>query len=163
MSSTSQTRDQLSRVNLTPMTQILAIARVGMATYGIGYIVLGITWVILPMQSRISGIGWIGWLTPGTVGTAFMIVGTLSTCVAMAPRRLPRVAKIAWLALTAMPGILAAYFLVAWVGYLIPLVDSDAERGIASAASYLLIASGAAGMSRVSQIAHRLQDRWESV
>ena len=145
------------------MTQILTIARVGMATYGIGYIILGITWIALPVQSRISGIGWVGWLTPGIVGAGFVIVAALAITNATISKRLPQLSKVTWLALTAMPGILAAYFLVAWVGYLLPMVESDAKRGIASTASYLLIAGGAAGMSRVSQIAHRLQDRWESV
>lgn len=143
------------------MSQILAIARVGMVAYGVGYIILGITWIALPTQSRISGIGWVGWLTPGIVGTCFVIVGTFAICISLLPKRSPKGTKISWLALTAMPGILAAYFFVAWIGYLIPAFESDAERGIASTASYLLIAGGAAGMSRVSQIAHRLQDRWE--
>ncbi len=150
-------------VSKTPMSQILAIAKASMLTYGVGYIVLGITWIVLPTESRTSGIGWVGWLTPGAVGAAFVLVGAYAATVAVHRTRSLRITQISWLALTAMPGILSGYFLVAWIGYLIPVVESDAEKGIASTVSYLVIASGAAGMSRVSQIASRLQDKWEAV
>lgn len=150
-------------IKSTPMSQILDIVKVGMTAYGVGYIILGITWIALPTQSRVSGIGWTGWLTPGIVGTAFVIAGTIGASVAILPIRSPRATQLAWLVLTAMPVVLSLYFLVAWIWYLIPTVASGSERGIASAVSYLIIACGAAGMSRVSQIAHRLQDKWEGV
>lgn len=143
------------------MTQILGITRASKTVYGAGYIVLGLTWLLLPTQSRLAGIGWVGWLTPGMVGAAWILAGTFALTVALQPKRLQRLTTAVWLTLTALPGVLALYFLVAWVGFLLPWVTGGAERVIASAASYIVIAAGAAGMSRVSQVAHRVQSRWE--
>ena len=58
------------------------------------------------------------------------------------------------------PTVVGLYFLVGWVGYLIPSVEGGAPTGITTTASYAALAVNAGLMSRVTLICHRVLSRW---
>lgn len=132
-------RRGISRIAADPVIAYLVVA-------GLGYILAGLTWIVIPSRTRELGIEWIPGVSAQVVGVVWVIAGTLALAgVLGAPTRL------AFIALQAWPMILGAFFLVSWVVSLMPdsVWHAGNERGYTTTISYSLISVGAYAVGRL--------------
>ena len=146
---------------MTPFHQIIALTRIGKIAQGVAHVVIGLTWLLTDSASRTAGIEWIEFITPHMIGWAWLITGVVAATIGIQPRRTRRLSQVGFGFLMFTPTVVGLYFLVGWVGYLIPWVEGGAPTGITTAASYMALAVNAGILARVALVCHRVLRRWE--
>ena len=145
---------------MTPFHQIIGLTRIAKVAQGVAHVVIGLTWLLTDSASRTAGIEWVEFITPHMIGWAWLITGVVAATIGLQPRRTCRLSQTGFGLLMFTPTVVGLYFLVGWVGHLIPSVEGGAPTGITTAASYAALAVNAGLMSRVTLICHRVLSRW---
>lgn len=145
---------------MTPFHQIIGLTRIGKIAQGVAHVVIGLTWLLTDSATRTAGIEWVEFITPHMIGWAWLITGVVAATIGLQPRRTRRLSQVGFGFLMFTPTVVGLYFLVGWVGHLIPWVEGGAPTGITTAASYMALAVNAGILARVALVCHRVLRRW---
>lgn len=120
-----------------------------MALKGAAYIGVGLTWLLLPSQTRAEGIAWLEYVTPEVVGWLWIGAGLLGVVASRLRAPSVRFQQAGWAALIATPTIVGFYFFVAWLQFLLPGGHDGTSRGITTTIYAATFALSAYLMARV--------------
>lgn len=106
---------------------------------GIGYIVMGGSWILIPSRGRELGVEWLVGVSPPLAGALWIVAGTLALATLAGAS-----VRLALAALQAVPVFLAFVFLVSTILAWMPdwVIHSGNPTGWVTSVSYLLIAAG---------------------
>lgn len=135
-----------------PFDSIDKLTRTYLIVVGVLYACIGLTWIILPAgATRTAGVEWLHGIEPWMIGMAWIISG----CLAVAGRLMDDLTNLGFQALIATPTLLASWFLVSWLSWLVTGGAIGAERGIATTISYTTFAVAAYTVARVHVLSRR--------
>lgn len=110
---------------------------------GAFYVFIGITWVIYSTSSRQAGLEWIPVVSDNAVGALWIFSGLVPAIASFLDNVLLK--RIGFFLLIVTPTLLGAYFLIAWIAYVIPSdpIGEGSSTGIITTASYWAYAMSA--------------------
>ena len=130
------------------LTKVNSLAVQYLRVKGLFYVVIGLTWLIFRSPSREAGLAWIDFLTANGVGVIWVGAGLISIIAGFS--RAQGVKRIGFFVLIVVPTLLGFYFLMSWVIYLLPSIDTEGyQRGGVTTASYWAFSASAYIMSRI--------------
>lgn len=137
-----------------PFDAIDGLTRTYLLVAGVLYACIGLTWIILPAgTTRTAGIEWLHGMEPWMIGAAWILAGI----TAVLGRFCRKATHLGFQALLGTPTLLASWFLVSWLFWIVSGGDIGAQRGIATAVSYATFAVAAYTVSRVHVLSRRHQ------
>ena len=135
-----------------PFDTIDRLTRTYLVTAGLLYVGIGLTWIILPAgATRTAGVEWLHGIEPWMIGVAWIVAGS----IAVLGRFVSGLTSAGFQALLATPTLLASWFLVSWLFWIVSGGAIGAERGIATTISYTAFAVAAYTASRVHVLSRR--------
>ena len=130
------------------LTKVNSLAVQYLRVKGLFYVVIGLTWLIFRSPSREAGLAWVDFLTSSGVGSIWLGAGLISMIAGFS--RVQGVKRVGFFVLIVVPTLLGFYFLMSWVIYLLPFIDSEGyQRGGVTTASYWAFSASAYIMSRI--------------
>lgn len=137
-----------------PFDTIDKLTRTWLLVTGGLYICIGLTWIILPAgATRTAGVEWLHGIEPWMIGVAWIVAG----CIAVLGRFVSGLTSAGFQALLATPTLLASWFLVSWLFWIVSDGAIGAQRGIATTVSYATFAVAAYTIARVHVLSRRHQ------
>lgn len=137
-----------------PFDSIDKLTRTFLLIVGTLYVLIGLTWIILPAgATRTGGVEWLQGIEPWMIGVAWIIAGS----IAVLGRFHPGLTNTGFQALIATPTLLASWFLVSWGLWIVSGGTIGAQRGIATTVSYTTFAVAAYTIARVHILSRRHQ------
>lgn len=130
------------------LTKVNSLAAQYLRVKGFFYVVIGLTWLIFRSPSREAGLAWVDFLTSNGVGVIWVGAGLISIIAGFS--RTQGVKRIGFFVLIVVPTLLGFYFLMSWVIYLLPFIDTEGyQRGGVTTVSYWAFSASAYIMSRI--------------
>lgn len=135
-------------VSLNLLSVVNGLSVTYMKVKGLFYLIIGTTWLFIQSPAREAGLAWLDFLTPWMVGILWVLSGIIAVFSAFFGSHASK--RLGFFVLIITPTVIGAYFLISWMIYLTPLLESEGyERGVVSTASYWAYAASAYVMARI--------------
>lgn len=111
-----------------------------LAAYGVGYIGVGVTWMLFPSGGRLSGIGWLPWdISEFHAGMLWIAAGAFALFVALYAPYYPHMERWGFAAIQFVALLMTIWFIVAWLLAFIPPEGDGNPRAATYVFTYFLV------------------------